>query len=84
MQMLHVPDILSAKLARISLIMALILIGKGRFFVYSEEYDKARKEFRNCLFMCIFGMGIPIYNAFHEWWPIMQREKEKALNQGKR
>ena len=33
--------------------------------------------------MSIVGLGVPIYNAFHEWWPIMQREKEKALQAGR-
>ncbi|MBQ3305107.1 MAG: hypothetical protein IJH03_11285 [Clostridia bacterium] len=47
--------------------------------MYSEEYEKAKKEFNNCLRMCIIGLGVPIYNAFHEWLPIMKREKERAL-----
>lgn len=47
--------------------------------MYSEEYEKARKEFVNCLWMSIIGMGVPIYNAFHEWLPIMRREKARAL-----
>ena len=46
--------------------------------MYSEEYEKAKKEFVNCLCMSIFGLG-PIAIAFREWWPIMQREKKKAL-----
>ena len=25
------------------------------------------------------GLGVPIYNALHEWLPIMKREKERAL-----
>ena len=47
--------------------------------MYSKEYKAAKKEFVNCLWMSILGLGIPIYNAFHEWLPIMKREKEKAL-----
>ena len=47
--------------------------------MYSEEYERAKKEFRNCLWMSIIGMGVPVYNAIHEWLPIMKREKEKAL-----
>lgn len=47
--------------------------------MYSEEYEKARKEFRNCLWMGIIGLGVPFVLAFKEWRPIMQREKEKAL-----
>jgi len=27
---------------------------------------------------------VPIYNAFHEWLPIMRREKQKALEAQKR
>ena len=52
--------------------------------MYSEAYEQAKKEFRNCLFMSIFGLGIPIFIAFKEWMPIMKREKEKALQAGKR
>ena len=51
--------------------------------MYSEEYEAAKKEFINCLTMCIFGMGIPIVIAFREWWPIMKREKRKALAEGR-
>ncbi len=47
--------------------------------MYSEEYEKAKKEFINCLLMSVVGLGIPVYNAFKEWWPIMQQEKKKAL-----
>ena len=47
--------------------------------MYSEEYEKAKKEFVNCLWMSIFGLGVPIVIAFREWWPIMRREKKKAL-----
>ena len=50
--------------------------------MYSEEYEAARKEFRNCLRMSVIGLGVPIYYAFHEWRPIMKREKEKALKVG--
>lgn len=47
--------------------------------MYSEEYEKARKEFVNCLWMCVIGFGLPIWNAFKVWHPIMEREKRKAL-----
>ena len=50
--------------------------------MYSERYEMARKEFKNCLWMSVIGMGVPIYNAIHEWWPIMQEEKRKALSAG--
>ena len=47
--------------------------------MYSEEYRQARKEFVNCLCMGIIGLGVPFVLAFREWWPVMQREKRKAL-----
>lgn len=53
--------------------------GKGGLFVYSEEYEAAKKEFVNCLWMSIIGVGVPIVIAFKEWYPIMRREKRKAL-----
>ncbi|MDO4867571.1 MAG: hypothetical protein Q4C10_13610 [Clostridia bacterium] len=52
--------------------------------MYSEEYEKARKEFVNCLCMSIFGLGIPIIIAFREWRPIMRREKKMALEAGRK
>lgn len=47
--------------------------------MYSEEYEAAKKEFVNCLWMSIIGVGVPIVIAFKEWYPIMRREKRKAL-----
>ena len=47
--------------------------------MYSPEYERARKEFMNCLRMGIVGLGVPFWIAKKEWWPIMKREKEKAL-----
>ena len=49
---------------------------------YSEEYEEAKKEFVNCILMSVICLGVPIYNAIHEWWPIMKREKQKALQEG--
>ena len=49
--------------------------------MYSKEYEAAKKEFVNCIWMSLIGLGVPIYNAIHEWWPIMKREKEKALRE---
>ncbi len=49
--------------------------------MYSEEYEAAKKEFVNCLVMGWIGLGIPYVIAFKEWWPIMKREKKKALSQ---
>ena len=51
----------------------------GGIKVYSKEYEEAKKEFKNCLWMSVFGLGIPIYNAIHEWLPIMRRERQRAL-----
>ena len=51
--------------------------------MYSKEYENAKKEFDNCLRMGIIGLGVPFFLAFREWWPIMQREKEKALKKGR-
>ena len=47
--------------------------------MYSEEYEEAKKEFINCLCLGLFGLGVPYVLAFKEWWPIMKREKKKAL-----
>ena len=47
--------------------------------MYSAEYEEAKKEFVNCLLMGIVGLGVPFVLAFKEWWPIMKREKQKAL-----
>ena len=33
----------------------------------SKEYLEAKKEFWNCIAMTIFGLGVPLYNAFREW-----------------
>ncbi len=49
--------------------------------MYSERYEKAKKEFINCLVLGVVGLGVPYYNAYKEWWPIMKEEKEKALAQ---
>ncbi len=52
---------------------------RGDRKMYSEEYERARKEFINCLIFGILGFGVPFYNAYKEWLPIMKREKEKAI-----
>ena len=46
--------------------------------MYSEEYEKAKKEFNNCLRMSIIGLGVPIYNALHEWLPHHEAGKGKG------
>ena len=51
--------------------------------MYSERYEAAKKEFRNCLILGILGLGVPFINAYQEWWPIMKEEKEKALSASK-
>lgn len=41
---------------------------------------EARKEFWNCLWMSLIGLGVPLVLAFTEWRPIMRAElaREKA------
>lgn len=51
--------------------------------MYSQEYEKAKKEFVNCLVVGPFGLFVPYVLAFTEWWPIMKREKKKALKRVK-
>ena len=48
--------------------------------MHSEAYQEARKEFWNCVFMSVFGLGIPLYLACTEWRPFMLAElaKEQA------
>ena len=45
--------------------------------MHSEVYMEARKEFINCLLMSIICLGVPIFIAFKEWYPIMREEKRK-------
>ena len=47
--------------------------------MYSKEYERAKKEFVNCMVFGIVGLGVPFVIAYKEWWPIMQREKQRAL-----
>ena len=49
--------------------------------MHSKEYMEARKEFRNCLWMSIVGLGIPVFIAFKEWKPIMREELRKEREQ---
>lgn len=46
--------------------------------MYSQAYLEAKKEFKNCLILSIIGFGVPLWNAFKEWLPIMREEKRKA------
>lgn len=50
--------------------------------MHSEAYQEARKEFINCICMCLFGLGVPLVIAFTEWLPIMRAEKRKELQAG--
>ena len=70
--------ILSAFLAPICVIMGTVC-GKGADDMYSKEYEKAKKEFINCLCMSVIGLGVPVVLAFRVWRPIMKQEKQKAL-----
>ena len=51
--------------------------GRNDSRMESKEYLEAKKEFWNCIGMTIFGLGVPLYNAFREWLPIMRAEKRK-------
>lgn len=46
---------------------------------HSEAYEKARKEYINCLAMSLIGLGVPIYNALKIWKPIMNEELKKEI-----
>ncbi len=54
-----------------------VYTGKRDYAMPTEAYLEAKKEFVNCLWMTIFGLGVPLVIAFKEWWPIMQAEKKK-------
>ena len=45
--------------------------------MHSKAYEEAKKEFINCLALSLIGLGVPIYNAFHYWRPIMKAELAK-------
>ena len=55
------------------------ILDLGGAGMYSERYEKAKKEFVNCMVMGVICLGFPFYNAYKEWWPIMKEEKQKAL-----
>ena len=55
------------------------ILDLGGAGMYSERYEKAKKEFVNCMVMGVVCLGFPFYNAYKEWWPIMKEEKQKAL-----
>ena len=46
--------------------------------MHTPAYKQAKKEFINCLCMSIVGLGVPVWIAFKEWWPIMKAEKNKT------
>ena len=43
--------------------------------MYSKEYDKAKKEFKNCMLMGPMTLGVSWVLAFKEWAPLMRHEK---------
>ena len=43
--------------------------------MYSKEYDKAKKEFKNCMPMGPMTLGVSWVLAFKEWAPVMRHEK---------
>ena len=50
--------------------------------MYSKEYEQAKKEFRNCLFMGPLTLFVSWVLAFTEWAPVMKRGKAKAATEG--
>ena len=48
--------------------------------MHSEAYQKARKEFWNCIFMFPVCFGISIILAFTEWMPVMKEELRKEAS----
>ena len=50
--------------------------------MHSERYEKAKKEFINCIFLSPICLFVSLILAFTEWKPIMREElaKEKAGN----
>ena len=45
--------------------------------MHSKVYEEARKEFKNCILMAPFTLGISLVLAFTEWKPIMHTEMQK-------
>jgi len=45
--------------------------------MHSEAYIEAKKEFTNCMAMCLITCFVSIFVGFKEWWPIMKEEKRK-------
>jgi len=52
--------------------------------LYSEEYVEGELENVQRQTVAVFGLGVPVYLAFREWWPVMQREKKRALAAGRK
>ena len=63
--------------------MDAIFFKRGNNAMYNEAYEKARKEFFNCLFVGPFGLFVPYYMAFRYWLPKMRQAKKEALSEGK-
>jgi len=53
--------------------------GRKKEAMYSKEYEQAKKEFRNCLFMGPLTLFVSWVLAFTEWAPVMKREKAKTM-----
>lgn len=47
--------------------------------MYSKDYEKAKKEFNNCLLMGPLTLFVSWVLAFKEWAPVMRIEKAKAM-----
>lgn len=50
--------------------------------MHSEAYTEARKEFVNCIVMSPICLFVPLINAFHEWLPIMAKERQNESFKG--
>lgn len=45
--------------------------------MHSQAYLEARKEFINCIVVSPLCLFVSLVNAFGEWLPIMQAERQK-------
>ena len=47
--------------------------------MHSKAYLEAKKEFVNCIVMSPICLGVSLFLAFTEWYPIMKRERLKEV-----
>ena len=53
--------------------------GGEEHFMHSKAYLEAKKEFVNCIVMSPICLGVSLFLAFTEWYPIMKRESLKEV-----